>query len=410
MNAMEQARERRLAAGVAEVLHGAPIEELTERIAARLAAQPAPTRHPSRGRLWAAALVLLGVGVAGAVGRLSRSRDDAFAASTQDPQPAQPHKVTNADCKGATITKQFTGTEAHEALMSIARLAGVPVVVSGQVEGKVTLDAKDFPWREALEQAAAAAGGKVQEYGNVVLVAAGSPATRPGARLKLRSPRMSFEAFAMAAATTANANVVIAPGVGGDLDVDLDRVPWHSALDAAAAAIGAEITGTGDVLVIQRRTDIKRTRMAVNFTGTSADQAFDTLAKISSLNLIIAPGVNGQLTVQTNGKEVLLLDMVRAMAAAVGAEVHEEGRGLLRVAPMSAMAATHLILSGETITVHQLGEFSKQRGAWDMGVTDADGRTMWVFAQTAGAGDLWHAVALATGRKLITDAKQWRLE
>lgn len=403
MKAIAAARDRRLSASVAEAVHGVD-EALVRRVAARLRAEAQAPRR-SRRALWAAALLLFGAGIAAAVGHLVHARDRASAA--QDPQPAALPKVTTAGCTTATITKSMLEVEAHEALVGLAREVDVPIVIASAVRGKVTLEAEQKPWREVLEQAAGMVGGSVQEYGSVILVTA-RPA-KSGTRVKLRTPRMPLPSFVLTIASAANANVVIASDVDGDLDVDLDQVPWRAALDGAAAALGAEVVGTGDVLVVRKRVPEQRSRVSINFTRLGVDEVLDRLAQINRWNVVIAPAVKGGVTVQTFRKEVVVMDVLRAITAAVAAQLSEL-RPVMHIEPVSERTATPLLLRGEAMDVHQLRELTKARTGWDVTVADKPEAKLWLFAPTARVDDLWRAVALATGRHLVGDGKGSRLE
>ncbi len=69
------------------------------------------------------------------------------------------------------ITLDVVRADIHDVLRMLAEKGGLNLVVSDEVQGKVTLKLRDVPWRQALETVLASNGLGQELHGNVLRVA-----------------------------------------------------------------------------------------------------------------------------------------------------------------------------------------------------------------------------------------------
>ncbi len=134
--------------------------------------------------------------------------------------------------KDARVNLRVENRALAEIVDYIRQQTGANLVVLPGDYSPVSLELADVPWRDALQVAAEAAGGVVEE--------------RTGGILAIERPvRVQFE-FAGAditevintIATLSGANIVTAPEVKGTLSLRLNNVPWRDALDVTVKTLG----------------------------------------------------------------------------------------------------------------------------------------------------------------------------
>lgn len=134
--------------------------------------------------------------------------------------------------KDARVNLRVENRALSEIVDYIRQQTGANLVVLPGDYSTVSLELADVPWRDALQIAAEAAGGVVEE--------------RTGGILAIERPvRVHFE-FTGADITevintiamVSGANIVTAPEVKGTLSLRLNNVPWRDALDVTVKTLG----------------------------------------------------------------------------------------------------------------------------------------------------------------------------
>jgi len=165
--------------------------------------------------------------------------------------------------------------------------------------------------------------------GEVETRAPGSRSTLLTLKLKDRLLRDVVRSIRRKAA----ANIIIDEAIEDTVTIDLDQVPWRTALELAAEAAGCVVVeGAGDVLKVE-----KPPRVYFAFENADIQNVIDTIAKISGANIVVAPEVQGTITLRL--RDIPWRDALDAAAKTLGYVVVEEDRGILRVIPPSSMQA-----------------------------------------------------------------------
>lgn len=129
----------------------------------------------------------------------------------------------------------------------------------------------------------------------------------------------------------AGVNIIIADSIDETVTIDLDGVEWRKALELVAEAAGCVVVEVaGDVLKVE-----KPPRVYFAFENADVQKVIDTIAKISGANIVVAPEVQGTITLRL--KDIPWRDALEATAKTLGYVVVEEARGILRVVPTSNM-------------------------------------------------------------------------
>ncbi|WP_224368495.1 secretin and TonB N-terminal domain-containing protein [Hyalangium versicolor] len=88
------------------------------------------------------------------------------------------------------ITMDVVRADIHDVLRMLADKGGLNLVVSDEVQGKVTLRLRDVPWRQALDTVLSSQGLGQELKGNVLRVASMKQLTEEAeARAKLKAAR-----------------------------------------------------------------------------------------------------------------------------------------------------------------------------------------------------------------------------
>ena len=130
----------------------------------------------------------------------------------------------------------------------------------------------------------------------------------------------------------AGVNIIIDENIDAPpVTIELVDVPWRKALDLVAES--------SQCVVVQVASNVLRVEKppTVFFAFENADiqKVIDTIAKISGANIVVAPDVQGTITLRL--KNIPWRDALEATTKTLGYVVVEESRGILRVVPASNM-------------------------------------------------------------------------
>ncbi|MEE9126323.1 MAG: hypothetical protein V3U11_04225 [Planctomycetota bacterium] len=130
----------------------------------------------------------------------------------------------------------------------------------------------------------------------------------------------------------AGVNIIIDERIVDEtVTIDLEDVEWRLALDLVAEAAGCIVVEVaGNVLKVE-----KPPRVYFAFENADIQKVIDTIAKISGANIVVAPEVQGNITLRL--KNIPWRDALEAAVKTLGFVVVEEDRGILRVVPASNM-------------------------------------------------------------------------
>ncbi|MFN9707502.1 MAG: hypothetical protein ACK595_22140 [Planctomycetota bacterium] len=148
-------------------------------------------------------------------------------------------------------------------------------------------------------------------------------------RLTLRLKDRDLREVVASIRKKANANIIIDPSIEATVTIDLQDVPWRSALTLVAEPARCIVTeAEGGVLKVENPP-----KTTFSFENTDIQKVVDTIAKISGANIAVAPEVKGTITVRL--KNIPWRDALESVVKTLGYVVVEEKRGVLRVVPPS---------------------------------------------------------------------------
>ncbi len=131
----------------------------------------------------------------------------------------------------------------------------------------------------------------------------------------------------------AGVNIIIDDSIDDRVTIDLEDVDWRQALDLVAEAAGCVVVQEGtNVLKVE-----KPPRVYFAFENADVQKVIDTIAKISGANIVVAPEVQGAITLRL--RDIPWRDALEATAKTLGYVVVEEDRGILRVVPPGNLRA-----------------------------------------------------------------------
>ncbi|MFN6193796.1 MAG: hypothetical protein ACK5BN_08240 [Planctomycetota bacterium] len=148
-------------------------------------------------------------------------------------------------------------------------------------------------------------------------------------RLTLRLKDRDLREVVASIRKKANANIIIDPSIEATVTIDLQDVPWRSALSLVAEQARCIVT-EAECGVLKVENPPKTT---FSFENTDIQKVVDTIAKISGANIAVAPEVKGTITVRL--KNIPWRDALESVVKTLGYVVVEEKRGVLRVVPPS---------------------------------------------------------------------------
>jgi type IV pilus assembly protein PilQ len=148
-------------------------------------------------------------------------------------------------------------------------------------------------------------------------------------RLTLRLKDRDLREVVASIRKKANANIIIDPSIEATVTIDLQDVPWRSALTLVAEQARCIVSeADGGVLKVENPP-----KTTFSFENTDIQKVIDTIAKISGANIAVAPEVKGTVTVRL--KNIPWRDALESVVKTLGYVVVEEKRGILRVVPPS---------------------------------------------------------------------------
>ncbi|MFK7741932.1 MAG: hypothetical protein AB8H80_16565 [Planctomycetota bacterium] len=166
-------------------------------------------------------------------------------------------------------------------------------------------------------------GQGLEERNEITSQAEGDRSSRLTLRLKDRDLRDVVQSIRR----KTNANIIMDPDIEAPVTIDLQDVHWRQALSLVAEQAGCVVNeAEGGVLKVE-----KPPRVYFAFEDTEIQKVIDTIAKISGANIVVAPEVQGTITVRL--KNIPWRDALDAVVKTLGFVVVEEQRGILRVVP-----------------------------------------------------------------------------
>lgn len=165
------------------------------------------------------------------------------------------------------------------------------------------------------------------------LSAANAQMSMPDARVSLRVESRQLSEVVQYLREQSGYNLVVLEGGETPISLDVADVSWRDALDLAAEMAGCTVEErTAGVLVV-----VRPPRVDFAFDNADIKQVIDTIAKLSGANIVIAPEVQGTLSLRLTN--VPWRDALNVAVKTLGFVVVEEQRGILRVVdPLSLQA------------------------------------------------------------------------
>ncbi len=124
-------------------------------------------------------------------------------------------------------------------------------------------------------------------------------------------------------------NIIMDDGIDETVSIDLEDVHWRTALSLVVEKAGCVLLDKGGSLLKVE----KPPRVYFSFQNAPIQQVIDTIAKISGANIVVAPEVQGVISLRL--RNIPWRDALDATAKTLGYAVVEENRGILRVVPRS---------------------------------------------------------------------------
>lgn len=136
---------------------------------------------------------------------------------------------------GATITLDVSDRPLDDVLEHIRTKVGVSIVTTPGADGRVTINLRDIPWKDALELVAENAGCIVKEE-SVRLYKVEKPE-----RVTMAFTGTEIKQVIEAIAKAGNANIIVAESVNGSVTMVLKDQPWRDALEAVVKTSGFHV-------------------------------------------------------------------------------------------------------------------------------------------------------------------------
>jgi type II secretory pathway component GspD/PulD (secretin) len=155
--------------------------------------------------------------------------------------------------------------------------------------------------------------------------AADAQMSMPDARVSLRVESRQLSEIVQYLREQSGYNIVVLEGGETPVSLDVTDVSWRDALDLATELAGCTVEErTAGVLVV-----VRPPRVDFAFDNADIKQVIDTIAKLSGANIVIAPEVQGTLSLRLTN--VPWRDALDVAVKTLGFVVVEEKRGILRV-------------------------------------------------------------------------------
>jgi type II secretory pathway component GspD/PulD (secretin) len=155
----------------------------------------------------------------------------------------------------------------------------------------------------------------------------------PDARVSLRVENRQLSEVVQYLREQSGYNIVVLEGGDTPISLDVTDVSWRDALDLASEMAGCTVEErTAGVLTV-----VRPPRVDFAFDNADIKQVIDTIAKLSGANIVVAPEVQGTLSLRLTN--VPWRDALNVAVKTLGFVVVEEQRGILRVVdPLSLQA------------------------------------------------------------------------
>jgi type IV pilus assembly protein PilQ len=155
----------------------------------------------------------------------------------------------------------------------------------------------------------------------------------PDARVSLRVESRQLSEVVQYLREQSGYNIVVLEGGDTPISLDITDVSWRDALDLASEMAGCTVEErTAGVLTV-----VRPPRVDFAFDNADIKQVIDTIAKLSGANIVVAPEVQGTLSLRLTN--VPWRDALDVAVKTLGFVVVEEQRGILRVVdPLSLQA------------------------------------------------------------------------
>ena len=189
-------------------------------------------------------------------------------------------------------------------------------------------------WTAAVVSMLVAGGNPLHAQEQEPANEAGVESQAPGSRSTLLTLKLKdrlLRDVVQSIRRKAAVNIIIDENIEETVTIDLEEVPWRTALELVAEAAGCVVVEeSGNVLKVE-----KPPRVYFAFENADIQNVIDTIAKISGANIVVAPEVQGTITLRL--RDIPWRDALEAAAKTLGYVVVEEERGILRVIPPSSM-------------------------------------------------------------------------
>jgi hypothetical protein len=409
MNVEQEVAERRLTAVLEEACgHGVP-HDLAARVRGSLS-QSRGSAVPRRGAVMPALLMAAAMAVVIVIASWHTR-----AAPLQQPSATQDTirkvTITTAMVRAACVAVASPPApgEAGARLLALANGGPCGVVVAPGVRGESRTDLAGLTWHEAVTQVAADAGARVEDHGDVVLVVPGEPV--PLERTRCFAPGLPFVDIGDLPKLLQRAcgvDLVVGADCSGQIALDVRGVPVRALLQVIANQLSLQLVGCGTVLVLRRPVPAPPARrVALNLTNCTMGQAIDAWTTVAGGNIVVAPGVAGVASVRAVSREPDAL--LAALAAAVGAEVVAEERGILRVVPRLAAAATATMTADHASLDDAARAVALPAGLLVVAADAARSRAQ-IAVSDADTLDVLRAVAMANGRRWLRRDREYTVQ
>ncbi len=204
------------------------------------------------------------------------------------------------------VTLSVTDADVRDVAATIARVAGERVIVLPDAGGRVSVDLKEVPWRDALAQVARAAGLQVTARSGLTIV---SKSPLPGlARAPWRpaadGPRVDVSADGAhlsdvieAIGRLAGRNILVHPSVVELVSLDVVGAPWQVGVHLLARQTGCDVEAHPQGFFVLTRAP----EHAIQAVGAPAAILLQMLAAYAGRNVVVGPGVDGLVSADLSG-------------------------------------------------------------------------------------------------------------
>jgi hypothetical protein len=232
------------------------------------------------------------------------------------------------------VTLQFTNADVRVVLGDLAAHSGKNLVVDPSVQGRVTLDLKHVHWRRALDMIAVASDIRIVESGVADVLwavptevaettqsteeapAPAGPQTG-GAPVNLDAVDLDLSLLVDRLATEVAQDVRVDPRVQEQLSISLRDVGWRNAVDVIAHLTRCDVRELeGGALLLTQPP-----RVAIQLRKADLRTVLELLAERAGRDLVLAPEVQGEVTVDLRRLE--WEDALWAIAVTHGCRVRD---------------------------------------------------------------------------------------